>query len=295
MDNLFDELSRLRKVDDTPELRRPYKSITDRLENRLALERDQKQNEIEETKANLRDQYLILKRNRKDTFLLTTGFIFSRLVTLIGYNQADEFRVRCINEHDELETADIKKLGIEFMDLSIKPTKERRSIDDDRKQEIVRLLINRVPRKELNDMIDEGIKIEKRIQQQERLAQQQQQRELAGPRSGNISRDSREMKESKQQDSLGLPIPQAQRENGQQRGRRPSIEMTVTFDEENGSDRIVQSSETSISRSITPIGQQGREVIEIEKSKSKSKSPEIQVNIGTESEPPIILDTEIDK
>ena len=76
MDNLFDELSRLKEVDDTPELRRPYKSITDRIENRLALEREQKENEIEETKVNSRNQYLTLKRDRRETFLITTGFIF---------------------------------------------------------------------------------------------------------------------------------------------------------------------------------------------------------------------------
>ena len=156
-------------------------------------------------------------------------------MTLIGYEQADQFRIRCMNENEELETAEINKLGIEFMAISNKPTKERKSTDDDRKQEIVRHLMNVVPRIELNKMIDEGIKFEKQIQEKERLAQRQQQRELAGPRSGNGSRDSGEMKESKQQDSLGLPIPQAQRDNGQKKRKRPSIEMIVTFDEENGS------------------------------------------------------------
>ena len=282
VDNLFDELSRLKEVDDTPELRRPYKSLTDRIENRLALEREQKQNEIEEAKVNLRNQHLTLKRNRREyTFLLTTGFIFSKLTTLIGYNEADTFRQKCIEEHEELETTEINKLGIEFMEISSKPTKERKSTDDDRKQEIVRLLMNMVPREQLNNMIDEGIQTERLVQERERLMQQQQQqqRQLAGPRSGNSGRDSREMKESKQQDSLGLPLPQAQRDNGQQRGRRPSIQMIVTFDEENGSEHIAQCSETSKSRSITPIRQPGTgvEVIEIEASKEKSKTPEQQI------------------
>ena len=296
VDNLFDELSRLKEVDDMTELRRPYKSITDEIENRLALEREQKENEIEETKVNLRNQYLTLKRNRRETFSITTGFIFSKLVTLIGYNQADEFRVTCINEHEELETTEINKLGIEFMEISRKPTKERRSTAD-RKQEIVTLLMNRVPRRELNNMIDEGIKVERQVQERERLMQQQQQRKLAGPRSGNNSRDSREMKESKQQDSLGLPIPQAQRENGQQRRRRPSIEMIVTFDEGNGSEHIGQSSEASKSRSITPVEQPGStvETVEIEASKEKSKTPiildtETEEKKKSESEPAIVIE-----
>ena len=217
VDNLFGELSRLQEVNDTPEFRQPYQAITDIIENRLALEREQNENEIEDSKVNLRNQYLTLKRDRRETFLITTGFIFSRLVTLIGYNQTDEFRARCINEHEELETREINKLGIEFMEISRKPTKQRKSTDDDRKQEIVTQLMNMVPRRELNDMIDEGIKVERQVQEKERLAEQQQQRELAGPTSGNSGGDSREMKESKQQDSLGLPIPQAQRDNGQQR------------------------------------------------------------------------------
>ena len=163
-------------------------------------EREHKQNEIEEAKVNLRNQYLTLKRNRIDTFLLTIGFIFSKLTTLIGYNEADIFRQKCIEEHEELETNEINKLGIEFMEISRKPTKERKSTDD-RKQEIVRLLMNMVPREQLNNMIDEGIQTERLVQERERLMQQQQQqqRQLAGPRSGNSGRDSREMKESKQQ------------------------------------------------------------------------------------------------
>ena len=115
-------------------------------------------------------------------------------------------------------------------------------------------------------------------------------------RSGNSSRDFREMKESKQQDSLGLPIPEAQRDDEQKKRKRQSIEMIVTFDEENGSQHAGQSSETSKSRSITPIEQpeSDKEPIEIEASKEKSKTPELQVNlqIGTESEPPTILDKE---
>ena len=54
VDNLFGELSRLQEVNDTPEFRRPYQAITDRIENRLASEREQKENEIEEAKVNLR-------------------------------------------------------------------------------------------------------------------------------------------------------------------------------------------------------------------------------------------------
>ena len=40
-------------------------------------------------------------------------------------------------------------------------------------------------------MIDEGIKIERQVQERERLARLQQQREVAGPRSGNSNRDVR--------------------------------------------------------------------------------------------------------
>ena len=159
--------------------------------------------------------------------------------------------------------------------------------------------MNMVPRSELNDMIDEGITIERQVQDRERLARLQQQRELAGPSSGNSSRDSGEMKESKQQDSLGLPIPQAQRDIGQQRERRPSIEMIITFNEENGSEHIGQSSEASKSRSVTPIGQprSGVEAIEIEAPKEQSKTPEQQIGLqmGTESEPPTIPDKDQDE
>ena len=86
------------------------------------------------------------------------------------------------------------------------------------------------------------------------------------------------MKESKQQDRLGLPIPQAQRDDKQQKKKRPSIEMIVTFEEGNGSQHGGQSSETSRSRSVTPIEQprSDREAIEIEASQENRKHQNIQ-------------------
>ena len=137
-------------------------------------------------------------------------------------------------------------------------------------------LINMLPRNELSELIDEGVRLDKEVQQKETLAHLQRQNELAQPKSGNSSRDTMEVKESKQQDDLDLPIPQAQRDDATPGKRRPSIEMIVTFDEENGSRHTGHSSETSVSRSITPIVQPQPEVeqIEIEEPKDKSKSPD---------------------
>ena len=70
---------------------------------------------------------------------------------MIGYNRADAFRQKCIDEHEELETNDINKLGREFIEISSKTTKTRTARDSDRKQEIIRLLMNRVRRVELNN------------------------------------------------------------------------------------------------------------------------------------------------
>ena len=158
VDNLFGELLRLEEVNDTPEFRRPYEEITEKIENQAIEEKERKENEITETKTNLRNQYLIFKRNRRQSFELTTGFIFSKLVALVGNQRADEY---------------INRLGIEFMVIARKPTRERRAADDDRKQEIIRNLMNVVPGIELNKMIEEGIKVEKRVRDREQLAQAQ--------------------------------------------------------------------------------------------------------------------------
>ena len=93
----------------------------------------------------------------------------------------------------------------------------------------------------------------RRIKQREASRDRGRQEQLERPRSGNSSRDAIEMKESKQQDSLGLPLPQAQRDNVREKKKRPSIQMIVTFDEEDEDRHTGQSSDTTISRSITPV------------------------------------------
>ena len=211
VDNLFDELSRLQEVNNTPELRQPYQALTDKADNKLTQENEQKVDEIRNTKASFRNYYLKLKKDRKETFSISTGYIFSKLVTLTSYEEADEYRTSCSEEHNEREKLEINQLRIEFITLSSKPTKDRQQNHDDRRQEIVRQLMSMIPRNELNEMIDEGVRIDREVQQIEALAHREQQRQLTRPRSGNSGRDAREMKESKQQDSLG--IPQAQREN----------------------------------------------------------------------------------
>ena len=294
VDNLFDELSRLQEIDDTPALRQPYQALTVVADNEAMREIEQKEADIVDIKANLRNLCLKLNKNRKDTFLISTEYLFSKLMQLTSHDEATQFRTACLREHDDKEELYIKQLGIEFMDLSSKPTKDREQDHDDRKEQIVRELGNMVSRIELNEMIDDGIKADRRVKQREAMRQSGRQRQLARPRSENRSRDSKEMKESKQQDGLGLPIPQAQRDDQQKEKKRPSIEMSVTFEEENGSRHTGQGTETSVSRSITPVDQpqgESQEIeIDIEKSKEKSKTPEQKINsgIGTESEPPII-------
>ena len=290
VDNLFDELCRLQGINETPAVRQPYEALTIVADNEAMREIDQKQADIRDTKAGLRNLYLKLKKERKDTFLISTGYFFGKLVKLTTSEEAMQFRTSCENEHEEKEKLLINRLGVEFIELSSKPTKDRQSDHDDRKEEIVRELMNMVSKQKLDEMIDAGIEEDRRVKQREALQHREKQRELQRPKSGNSSRDAKEMKESKQQDSLGLPIPQAQRDNGQKKKKRQSIEMVVTFEKENGSRHTGQSSETSVSRSVTPVEQIGS--IEIEKSKSKSKSPEQQVDIGADSEPPMILDIE---
>ena len=296
VDNLFDELSKLQKVDNTPELRQPYQMLTKQVDREaIQSNQQQQQNDLKEAKDSLRNYYLKLKKDRKDTFLITTGFLFSKIVQLSSYEEADAYRTLCINAHNELERKEISKLGIEFMAISGKATKHRTPADHERKLKIIDELRKLVPRTRLNQMIEESMSLEKRIKERESLAYlqqqqqrpRQQQRQIVQPRSGNIARGPREMMESKQQDSLGLPVPQAQRENGirEPRKRRESVEMIVTFEEESDARQTGPSSERTVSRSITPVDQ-------IPKEKSKTPEQQIEAQILADSEPPIILDTE---
>ena len=98
--------------------------------------------------------------------------------------------------------------------------------------------------------------------------QRQHQRWLArqstieAPQSGNSSSRSRSRE---REESLGLPIPHAQR---QQQSHRQSIEMSVIFEnEEVEPQNDHEDSESSKSRSITPIDENGRQ-------QSPSKTPE---------------------
>ena len=232
VNNLFDELCRLQEINKTLAVRQPYEALTIVAENEAMREIDQKQAEIRDTKASMRNLYLKLKKERKDTFLISTGYLFGKLLKLTTYEEALQFRTICVNEHNENERLFVNRLGVEFMDLSGKPTKDRQQDHEDRKQEIVRELMTMVSKEKLDEMIDEGIKVDRQVKQREALQHRERQEQLARPRSGNSSRNGNEMKESKQQDSLGLPLPQAQRDNGHRRRKRPSIEMVVTFDEE---------------------------------------------------------------
>ena len=214
------------------------------------------------------------------------------MTLLIGDDAAALYNQECINRNEEIENAEIAKLGQEFIKISGKSTLDRDMNDEDRRKEILRLLRVNVPQSQLDEMIQEGKRIENRVKQRERAAELRRQasqgQRLQVERKENIERKE----ERKQQDSLGLPIPQAQRENGQDRSRRPSIEMTVTFEEESGDAHIGASSEASKSRSITPVGSPEVELIEIESdhAKEKSKTPEqpVDLQIGTESEPPTV-------
>ena len=109
---------------------------------------DQKQAEIADTKASIRNLYLKLKKERKDTFLISSGYLFGKLVNLTSYEEAEQFRKICLDEHNEKERLLVNRLGVEFMDLSSKPTKDRQQDHDDRKQE----------------MIDEGIRIDRQLE-----------------------------------------------------------------------------------------------------------------------------------
>ena len=239
------------------------------------------------------NQYLILRRNRNEGFSITVGYLFDKLSLLIGDDAAAQFHQECINKNEELENEDIINLGQEFMAIAGKSTIDRNMEDDDRKREILRLLRGKVPQSQLDSMIQDANKEENRIKQREKAAELRRQRSGANVMSGRID-DEKE--EKKQQGSLGLPLPQAQRQNAAQKDRRQSIEMTVTFEEENGIEHIGQSSESSRSRTVTPIRQSGTgiDAIEIEEPKEKSKTPEQQVDlqIGAESEPPTIPDSE---
>ena len=63
--------------------------------------------ETEQTKTDLRNQYLVLRRNRNDRFSITVGYLFSKLSGLIGYDEADQFRQKCIDENEELQNYQI--------------------------------------------------------------------------------------------------------------------------------------------------------------------------------------------
>ena len=196
-----------------------------------------------------------------------------------------------MDKHEEIEDKEMIDLGQEFMAIANKPTSDRDIRDEDRKQEILTILRKKIPQSQLNEMIQDALRTENRIKQRERAAELRRQQAERNVVNGNIN-EQKEMKESKEQDSSGLPLPQAQRENGQHRGRRPSIEMIVTFDEDNGVQHSGQNSEGSKSRTVTPIEQPqpNRYPIVIEAPKEKSKTPEQKTDLqmGTDSEPPTI-------
>ena len=118
VDNLFMELSRMREVPDTPELRAPFENLTIKADNAIIQDDEQKRIEIEQTKTDLRNQYLVLPRNRNERFSITVGYLFSKLNTLIGYDEADKFRQICIDENEEMQNKEIAKLGQEFIEIA---------------------------------------------------------------------------------------------------------------------------------------------------------------------------------
>ena len=93
------------------------------------------------------------------------------------------------------------------------------------------------------------------------------------PQSGNSSSRART---GDRAESLGLPIPQAQR---QEHSQPQSIEMSVVFENEEGEQKDDHvDSESSVSRSVTPIDEEGiqqspSKTPEQIESKEKSKSP----------------------
>ena len=133
IDNLFMELSRLKEVSDTAEFRAPYEKLTIEADNAVRQEVEKKKREIEQTKTDLRNQYLVLERNRNDRFSITIGYLFDKLTLLIGYDEADRFRQTCIDEHEEMENKEIINLGREFIAIARKPTFDR-DMNERRKQ-----------------------------------------------------------------------------------------------------------------------------------------------------------------
>ena len=293
VDNLFMELSRIKDVPDTPEFRKPFENLTIRADEALLKQQEKRRKEIEQTKIDLRNQYLVLRRNRNERFAITEAYLVDKLTMFIGHEPANQFRQKCIDENEELENKDIADLGQEYIKIAGKSTFDRDMNDEDRRREIITMLKGRVPQSEVDEMIQEGLRIEDRVKQRERSAESRRQRSQM---RATIDDESERKEEKKQQGNLRLPIPQAQRENGQERPTRPSIQMSVTFEEENGAEHTGPSRESSKSRTVTPIRQSGAEAIEIESdhAKEKSKTPEQQVNlqIGAESEPPTIPDHE---
>ena len=105
-------------------MRQPYQDLTDEADNRLIQTNEEQANEIKHAKMNLRKYDLKLKKDRKDTFLISTDFLFSKLATLTSYEEASQYRELCIKEHEEREKLEIDQLRIEFIFLSSKPTKD---------------------------------------------------------------------------------------------------------------------------------------------------------------------------
>ena len=237
------EYSKIKEVPDTPQLRAPFENLTVKADVAVMQEGEEKKREIEQTKTDLRNQYLILRRNRNDRFAITVGYLFSKLSGLIGYVAADKFRQKCLDENEELQNAEIMNLGQEFMAIARKPNADRDMSDENRKREILALLQDMVPQSQLDEMVQDANKAENRVKEREKAAELRRQRLQASAATGRVNEE-----EKKQQGSLGLPLPQAQRDNRQQRGRRPSIEMTVTFEEENGIEHVGQSTEQSCVR-----------------------------------------------
>ena len=152
VDNLFDELSRLQEVDDTSELRQPYQNLTDKADNRLVRSNEENADEIKHAKTSLRKYYLKLKKDRKDTFLISTDFLFSKLATLTSYEEASQYRELCVREHEEREKLERDQLRIEFIFLSSKPTKDREPDHYNQRQQVVNKLIKMLPSNELNKL-----------------------------------------------------------------------------------------------------------------------------------------------
>ena len=191
------ELSRMKDVPDTPQFRAPFENLTIKADNALLQRNEEKKREIEQTKTDLKNQYLVLKRNRNERFSITEAYVVDKLTMFIGYERANQFKQRCIEENEELEIA---KLGQEFIAIARKPTFDRDMKDEDRKREILTILRGSVPQSQLDEMVQEALREESRVKQKEKAAELRRQRVEATAATGS----SKEQKEEKKQDSLGL-------------------------------------------------------------------------------------------